>query len=130
MSDYVLDSFALLVFFQQEQGWERVRELIRDATEGKAELHMSVINLAEVKYILARRGKAQSRVMAALEALPINIASADAHVESVIEIKAQYPISLADCFAAALALDLDCPVITADPEFEKLKGILRVEWLR
>jgi predicted nucleic acid-binding protein len=48
----------------------------------------------------------------------------------VIELKARYPISLGDCFAAALALQLNCPLVTADPEFRKLEDILQVEWLR
>ncbi|MCX6375220.1 MAG: hypothetical protein NTU88_04140 [Armatimonadetes bacterium] len=44
--------------------------------------------------------------------------------------KARYAISLADCFAAALAQDLDCPLVTGDPEFKKLEGMLKIEWLR
>ncbi|MBI2843992.1 MAG: type II toxin-antitoxin system VapC family toxin [Armatimonadetes bacterium] len=129
VSRYVLDSFAILTLLQQEQGWERVRELILDAADGKVELHMSIINLAEVKYLIARRGKNSPQVVAAIEALPINILSADDYIEQVIELKAKYPISLADCFGAAVAIHLSCPLITADPEFKKLEEILQVEWL-
>ena len=39
-------------------------------------------------------------------------------------------VPLADCFCAALAIDLDCPVVTGDPESRKLASILQVEWLR
>ena len=129
MSKYVLDSFAILAFLRQEGGWRRVQELIRDATEGKVGLHMSVINLAEVKYILVRRGKLSPQVAAAIEALPISIASADEYIDKVIEIKSKYAVSLADCFGIAVAIDLKCPIVTADPEFRKLEGIVRVEWL-
>ena len=130
MSRYVLDSFAILTFLQQEEGWERVRELILAAVDGKVELHMSIINLAEVKYLIARRGKNTLQVVAAIEALPINVVSADYYIEQVVELKADYAISLADCFAAAIAVDFDCPLVTADAEFKKLEGILKVEWLR
>lgn len=130
MSRYVLDSYAILAFLQQEQGWERIRELIRGAVEGNIELYMSIINIAEVKYMITRRSKNRPQVMAAIEALPIHILSADEYVEQVIDLKAEYPVSLGDCFAAAAAIDLDCPLVTADPEFRKLEEVLLVEWLR
>lgn len=130
MSRYALDSYAILTFLQQEKGWERVRELLRDAIEGKAELYMSIINIAEVKYTITRRGKDKPQIMAAVDALPIHILSADEYVGQVIDIKAKYPVSLADCFAAAAAIELDCPVVTGDPEFGKLEGILAVDWLK
>lgn len=90
---------------------------------------MSVINFAEVQYIIARRRKMPPQVIAAAEALPIAIASADAYIKQVVRIKAQHSISLTDCFAAALAIDLNCPLVTSDPEFRKLEGMLTVDWL-
>ena len=128
-SRFVLDSFALLALLQKERGWERVKGLLNDAELGRVELHMSIINLAEVHYLTLRRGTNVSQTLAAIEALPIKIASADEYVPGVVELKAQYPIALADCFAAALAIDLDCPLVTSDPEFRKLEKILTVEWL-
>lgn len=130
MSRYVLDTYAILTFLQQEQGWERVGELIRDAVDGRVELCMSIINIAEVRYMITRRGRNKRQTMAAIEALPIRILSADDYIDSVTDLKANYPVSLAGCFAATAAIDLDCPVVTADPEFAKLEGVLQVEWLR
>ncbi len=129
MSRYVLDSYAILAFLRQEKGWERVRALLQEATDGKSELIMSVINMAEVKYKLVRRGKNTPQVIGAIDALPIKIVSADDYVDQVIDLKAQYPISLADCFGAALAICHNCPIVTGDPEFRKLEKVLRVEWL-
>jgi len=48
----------------------------------------------------------------------------------VVQLKSRYPVSLADCFAVALAQSLECPVVTGDPEFRKLEDIVKVEWLR
>lgn len=129
MSRYVLDSFAILAFLQEEPGWQRVKELLVSAANGDAEVHISAINLAEVQYIIIRRGEDIDQRLAALEALPFNIASADAYIPQVVELKAGYPVSLADCFAAALAQDLDCPLLTSDPEFRKLEKIIKIEWL-
>jgi predicted nucleic acid-binding protein len=46
-------------------------------------------------------------------------------------LKANYPISYADSFAAALAMIKKCSLLTGDPEFELLEkqGIITIEWL-
>ena len=127
-SRYVLDSYAVLALLYEEPGWESVKEMMNAAAAGSTELHISIINMIEVKYRIIREKRATPRVLAALQALPITVASADGYADQVASLKAAYPVSLADCFAAALAIDLDCPVITGDPEFAKLLGKVRVEW--
>ena len=123
-----MDSFALLALAQEEQGSDRVDDLLAQSAKGEAEIYISLINLAEVQYTLIRR-RAGSEVLAALEDLPIIRASADEFLPQVVQLKASYPVSLADCFAAALAIELDCPLITGDPEFRKLESVVKVEWL-
>jgi ribonuclease VapC len=46
-------------------------------------------------------------------------------------LKAKYPISYADSFAAALAMIKNCPLLTGDPEFTPLEkqGIISIQWL-
>lgn len=126
---YVLDSCALLAFLQQEKGWERVKGLLEHAIDGVVELHMSLMNLAEVQYLILRRQNDSAQRLAALEALPIHFASADMYMSQMVELKAKYPMSLADCFAAVLAHDLNCSLITADPEFHAVEDFIAIEWL-
>jgi len=128
-SRIVLDSYALLAHIHEETGWERVEALIDAASAGEQELHISVINLAEVQYRVLRAADDPEAVLRVVEALPLIIASADPYVPAMVELKARYAISLADCFAAALAMELGCPVLTGDPEFHKLEGEITVEWL-
>jgi len=90
---------------------------------------MSVINLAEVQYRLMREHPDSERELAVVASLPIGFASADEYISEVVRLKARYPMSLANCFAAALAQDLGCPLITGDPEFRKVEQIIQVEWL-
>jgi len=45
------------------------------------------------------------------------------------EIKAQYAISYADCFAAATAEKLSASIITGDPEFKKVESLVSVDWI-
>jgi predicted nucleic acid-binding protein len=50
---------------------------------------------------------------------------------SAATIKAKYPISYADSFAAAVAMINKCPLLTGDSEFKVLEKhrIITIEWL-
>jgi PIN domain nuclease of toxin-antitoxin system len=129
LNRYILDSYALIAFLQQENGWKKIKELFIEASNRKTELYMSIINLAEVKYIMKRRKRLTAQMIGAIDALPIKIESADEYIEEVIDIKASFAVSLGDCFGAALAIKNACPIITSDPEFKKLELVIDVEWL-
>jgi predicted nucleic acid-binding protein len=43
-------------------------------------------------------------------------------------LKARFPISYADAFAAALAQKYNCPLVTGDPELKLVSG-LKLDWL-
>ena len=48
---------------------------------------------------------------------------------SAAEIKAEYTISYADCFAVATALNFGASIITGDPEFKKVEHLVNVDWI-
>lgn len=129
-NNYVLDSFAILVLLQKEVGYGRVEALLKSAVAGETNIHISSMNLAEVHCQVLRRGKDSSRILAALEALPLKTASVDEYLSRAVDLRAQYGISFGQCFAAALAIDLNYPLVTGDREFRKLDPNLSVEWLR
>jgi ribonuclease VapC len=53
MAAKVLDSYALMAFFEDEPGADTVRSLILKGEEGTLNLVMSVVNLGEVWYSIA-----------------------------------------------------------------------------
>jgi predicted nucleic acid-binding protein len=62
--------------------------------------------------------------------LPILITDVDEkRVLCAAHIKANHAISYADAFAAALAKELDAPVVTGHPEFGKVEPVVRGFWL-
>lgn len=131
---YVLDSHAVIAFLEGEQGKEHVHKLFQAATAEKCALFISVINYGEIIYLAEReRGLAKAQeVIARLDELPLNIVDADrAHTVAAAHLKAGYPVAYADCFAAALALLLDAPLVTGDPEFKLLEsaGAISIDWL-
>jgi predicted nucleic acid-binding protein len=132
--EYVLDSYALLAYFEAEPGSEQVRRLLETAQEDKKHLYMCVINMGEVVYIVEReRGlpKAQE-ILARIDELPIEIVNVDRTLTlAAAHLKTDCPIAYADCFAAALSQSKNATLVTDDPEFRKIKADcnMSIEWL-
>ncbi len=129
---YMLDSYALLAYFGGETGGERIREILHEASMGEDRVLLSLINLGEVAYITEReRGLAKAQeVLAIIEQLPIEILPVDHQtVLAAAHIKAHYPVAYADAFAIIAAQEYEGVVLTGDPEFNAVKGIIRIEWI-
>jgi predicted nucleic acid-binding protein len=82
--------------------------------------------------ILRRRGEeALAEVLTMIEEMPIEIVVPEFQdYVAAARLKGLHGASYPDCFAAALGLQHDLPVLTGDREFEKLEphGV-KVEWL-
>jgi ribonuclease VapC len=129
----VLDAFALMAFFHDEAGAQLVEEMILQAQDGKLELAMSVVNLGEVYYSIARSTspeQAESYIQQ-IQSMPIDIVDADwelARRASLYKIKGN--ISYADCYAAALASSRNGELVTGDKEFKTLGNEVKIIWLK
>jgi predicted nucleic acid-binding protein len=131
---YVLDAWALLALIQgEEPAATRVAELLSLGEQEKAVLLLSVINLGEVYYQIGRRrGRQQAeRTLELIRALSISfVPASDEAVLQAAAIKMQHAISYADAFAASLAISQDASLVSGDPGFGQLSGIIRLEKLR
>ena len=129
---FVLDSYALLAYLNDEAGSKRVAALLTDAQAGQVRALLCSINLGEILYTVERRRGlvAAQRVQALLESLPVEEIEATRElVFDAAHIKALHPISYADAFVAALAMRENATVLTGDPEFASVQGLVQVEWL-
>lgn len=107
-------------------------ELIKAAQKQKTNLYISIINVGEICYITYKKldkTKADD-MLRDIHSLPVELYGASENlVMRSAEIKAIYPISYADSFAASLAKKLNAPVVTGDPEFRKLERDLDIIWI-
>ncbi len=127
----VLDTYALLAFFEDEPGADFVRSLLLEAESGSLKLAMCVVNLGEFWYILARSvSPAQAdALLEEIHGMSIDIIDADWELTHQAAIyKSKGGISYADCYTAALSKILNAEVITGDQEFQKLKGEISTTW--
>ena len=132
MKSSVLDSYAVLAFLFQEKGSEKVAELLEKAAEADKTLFMVAPNWAEVRYMVERKVGAEQwpKTRAKLLGLPIDIVPVDQELAEIAGgIKATKKMSLADCFAAALAKQKKIEIYTGDPEFKAVEKELNITWL-
>jgi predicted nucleic acid-binding protein len=132
--EYVLDSYALLAYFEDEPGSERVAKIFETARKDNCPLYMCAVNLGEVIYIVEReRGLSEAQeTLALIDELPVEIVDVDRTLAlAAAHLKTVCPIAFADCFAAALAQIKNAPLVTGDPEFRKINPEcdVRIEWL-
>jgi len=132
MPTKVLDAYALLAFFLDEPGADKVKGLLIDAVAGRDKLAMSVVNLGEVWVAIARAKSAAvaDQYFQRVRAMGIDILDADWEITRQAALfKTPGNISFADCFAAALAKRMDAEVVTGDKEFKVLEGQIGIAWL-
>jgi len=135
INSYVLDSFALIGFLENEKFASRVERLLKQARKGKTVVYLHALHLGEVYYITLRE---QSQNMADLayariKSFPVRYIDIidDELLRNAGWLKANYPISYADAFAAAMAIIHKASLLTGDSEFKKLEKekAISIEWL-
>lgn len=129
---FLLDTSAFITLTDKENGFERVQELLKAARRGEVVLHVSFVTLTEVRYILTYdRGEKQAgRISDAMRKFPVTWHhSDDALCMEAAKLKAAHKISFADAFVAATAKRLDATLVHKDPEFDALKGVIKLQAL-
>jgi predicted nucleic acid-binding protein len=131
MKTYVLDASALMTFFEDRPGADKVEELLAKAAEAKRPLAMSVVNWGEVYYSVwrARGEKAAAAKLREIAQLPIEIVGVDMELAKLAaSLKAEHNLPYADCFGAALAQLRKATLVTADRDFSSVEEILKIVW--
>jgi PIN domain nuclease of toxin-antitoxin system len=114
----VLDAQAFIAYAINEPG----ATVVRDQIKTKQQVLLSTANLTEVTYFLGRtRGATPASVYADIIELDIHVTRLDegCAIEAASLRLRHYhrvrrPVSLADCCAAALALDRGAALVTSD----------------
>jgi predicted nucleic acid-binding protein len=134
---YILDACALLSLLNEEfgKGYEKVRDLLENATKGEVSLCMSLINLVEVyyRYIQLKGVEVADAIMEQVKNLPIKFIrdiSDEVYFETA-RYKARYSMSLADAFLCATAKSLSAVIVTKDKEIKPAEkgGAVSVLWI-
>lgn len=133
MKTTVLDACALLAYFLDEPGAEKVEHLFQAAAEADRPVFISAVNWAEVLYKMeGKQGKVgyetarQFERTTPLETVPVDRELA----ESAALLKNEYDLGLADAFAVALAKNKKAELVTSDQEFKAVEKEIKINWLK
>jgi predicted nucleic acid-binding protein len=132
MKQYVLDSYALIAFFENEAGAQRVEEILKKMLVGKVKGYLCIVNWGEIYYITLReQGREQAEsVIRQIRKFPLRLMDVDRGLTyQAAKLKGKYPLAYSDCFAASLTMKLKATLVTGDPEFKKLQDYLSIDWI-
>ena len=128
---FVFDSHALLKFFQKEKGYEKVLHLLEEMKKTGATKYINAIHLGEIIYMTKREFGDQKKleVLANMERLEFRVLPVPNQlIFQAAEYKAQFPISYADCFALASAMEHQAAIVTGDSDFKKVQHLVEILW--
>ncbi len=131
MKRVVLDASAVMTFFLNRPGADKVEELIHLGVAGKRELLMSVVNWGEVYYSTWRaHGPGVARkIIEDIAQLPIEIVAATLDLtRAAAELRADLKLPYTDCFAAALAAQRKASLATSDKDFATVEKKIDILW--
>jgi predicted nucleic acid-binding protein len=125
---YVLDTSALLTFWNNEEGADTVERILRSGRR----VSVSFMSYMEGRYrIWKNTGKEESEEFSqylnllSLERIDIT----DQIFEKAIEIKATNSLSVCDSWIIATAIVTGSVLVHKDPEFEQVKGMVKLKTL-
>lgn len=111
-------SIVLAVFFDEEGGSWAAGQLAEHA----ASLRMSTVNLAEALIRVRDRqptlaDELEDRLITSgIRFIPPDVAQAKVAARA----RLRFPLNLGDCFAYALSVAEDCPILTVDRDFRRV----------
>jgi uncharacterized protein len=131
----IFDAWPILAWLQDEQpAADEVQRMLDDAENGMLQLSISMINVGEVYYRLARSVNEDEAkaFLKDLKSMPVKTLSIPKKlVIKAAQLKSCYAISYADAFAVATAISEHAPLVSGDPELRTLEqtGVVTIEWL-
>ena len=129
---YVLDTWAVIAYLEDEPSASKIADLIAAAHEEEIPVHMTVVNVGEVWYTIARE-ISESEANASIKQLhDLRIQFEDVDwslTQKAARFKSQHKMSYADCFAAALAKQRKAVLLTGDREFLQVEKDIAIDWL-
>ncbi len=123
MKRYLLDTSALLTLRDDEPGAARVAEVLQQAAKGKVHCYGCFISLMEVLYRVWRDEDEAAARLAYQQclALPVEwVRDSETLLLMGAEMKALYPLSVADAWIAACARMTGAILVHKDPEYRPL----------
>ena len=127
MTHYIIDACALIAFLNDEEGADKIEDLLNQSAASDISVSISIINLLEVYYGELRDKNAEIAQIALDMVQHYSIKIINTISEQVFReaarLKVTYKMSLADCLGIATAIELSGQFVSSDHhELETVAG--------
>ena len=132
-SPFVLDTSALLALRANEQGADRVEEILRSRPRRDPHVLVSFMTRMEILYMVRREESEQAaeEAMRLIDTFSVEWVSCDASIlNAAAALKSAGRLSVADCWIAATALIRNAILVHRDPEFLPLRNVRQESLIR
>lgn len=122
----------MIAYLEDEPSAVQIADLIASAHEQGLPVYMSVVNVGEVWYIIAREISEQDADSSVKELRDLRIQFENVDWELTQEaarFKSQNKMSYAGFYAAALAKVKKADLVTGDKEFKPLEEQIKITWV-
>ena len=129
---YILDTWAVIAYLEDEPSAPQIADLIASAHEEGIPVYMTVVNVGEVWYTIAREISEEdaNSSIKELHDLRIQFENVDWELtQEAARFKSQNKMSYADCYAAALAKSYKADLVTGDREFKAVEDQIKIQWV-
>jgi len=129
---YILDAWAVIAYLEDEPSAPQIADLIATAHDEHIPVYMTVVNVGEVWYTIAREISEEDANASVKELRDLRIQFENADwtlTQEAARLKSRYKMSYADCYAAALAITKKGELVTGDKEFRSLGDQIKIQWL-
>ncbi len=129
---YVLDTWAVIAYLEDEPSAQQIADLIANAHEEEIPIYITVVNVGEVWYTIAREISEEEANSSVKELHDLRIQFEDVNWELTREaarFKSRHKMSYADCYAAALANSHKADLVTGDREFRVIENQVKIHWV-
>ncbi len=116
---FVLDVTAIITYLSDLRGSDLIEEMFERASEGKAEIYVNYLTLAELYQVIGSEytTKKANEAVIAVKRWPINLIPVDEAIAlSAGRIAVQSGLSIQDAVVVATAMDRDAAVVTSNPK--------------
>ena len=128
----VLDTWAVIAYLEDEPSGQQIADQIASAHEEDIPIYMTVVNVGEVWYTIAREISEDEANNGVKVLRDLRIQFEDANwqlTQEAARFKSKNKMSYADCYAAALAKVRKADLLTGDKEFKAVENQVKIQWV-
>lgn len=128
----LLDAFGLFLYLQKVGSYQVIKRLFRSVQMEKKSILINEMSIGEIFHVTARTYSVEKAeaLLPLLEVLPLKIVSNSLDdILRAARLRSRYDISTIGSLIVVTAEKENAILLTGDPEFKEVEGLIHIRWL-